>query len=142
MKTTVSIIFNTQNRAWVNIWKKWWWILKFKAYNEMKVVKCRLKHNVPNIQVGKLLVQTLTNICYSHGEICMRPVKCYISREKSGQTVEMTNVGRAMSRTVRSDTSLSFTLKKWGCMSPQFVFKTYFSYFEGIYFAYNNYIWK
>lgn len=72
----------------------------------MKVVKCRLKHNVPNIQVGKLLVQTLTNICYSPGEICMRPVKCYISREKSGQTVEMTNVGRAMSRTVRSDTSL------------------------------------
>lgn len=106
MKTTVSIIFNTQNRAWVNIWKKWWWILKFKAYNEMKVAKCRLKHNVPNIQVGKLLVQTLTNICYSPGEICMRPVKCYISREKSGQTVEMTNVGRAMSRTVRSDTSL------------------------------------
>lgn len=36
----------------------------------------------------------------------MRPVKCYISREKSGQTVEMTNVGLAMSRTVRSDTSL------------------------------------
>lgn len=101
MKTTVSIIFNTQNRAWVNIWKKWWWILKFKAYNEMKVAKCRLKHNVPNIQVGKLLVQTLTNICYSPGEICMRPVKCYISREKSGQTVD----GLAMSRTVRSDTS-------------------------------------
>lgn len=42
MKTTVSIIFNTQNRAWVNIWKKWWWILKFKAYNEMKVASVDL----------------------------------------------------------------------------------------------------